>query len=359
MTAAKQATILIVDDDRVNVKVLEAFVKAEGHATRTANGGEAALDLVAAELPDLVLLDAMMPGIDGFQVVTRLKADPRTAHIPIIMITGLNDRDSRLRALQVGAEEFLNKPVDRMELRVRVRNLLRLKEYGDFLENYNHILEREVESRTAELRESYRETIITMTRAAEYKDQNTGAHVRRISFYSLELAERMGLDSKFADAFFFASPMHDIGKIGIPDNILLKPASLDAEEYGIMRTHCMLGARILGKNDSPYIRMGAEIALTHHERWDGSGYPNGLMGEEIPLSARLMAVCDVYDALRTERPYKPALDHETAVAIMTRGDGRTMPEHFDPAVLATFQSSGDTFQQIYAAHTDPPQETES
>lgn len=354
MQNGKRATILIVEDDRTNAKVFEALIRSEGYDARIAKSGAAALDAVAAEPPDLVLLDAMIPGLDGFEVAARIKADPRTTHIPIIMITGLGGRDSRLRALRAGAEEFLNKPVDRMELKVRMHNLLRIKEYEDFLQNYNRNLEREVERRTAQLRDSYRETIVAMTRAAEYKDESTGTHVRRIGFYGLDLAEHLGLDGEFKDALFFAAPMHDVGKIGIPDHILLKPASLDAREINIMRTHCILGAKILGQTDSPYLKLGAEVALAHHERWDGSGYPNGLKGEEIPLSARLMAVCDVYDALRTRRPYKPALDHETTMTIILEGNKRTLPRHFDPAVLAAFQSRAERFREIHAAHLESP-----
>ncbi len=346
------ARILIVDDEKRNVSLLETLLQAEGYATLAAATGSDALAVAAAEAPDLILLDIMMPGMDGFETVARLKADPRTKSVPVIMVTSLDDRISKLRALQAGAEEFLTKPIDRADLGVRVRNLLRLKEYGDFLVNHNRLLEQQVRERTAQLEEAYREAVFTLVRAAEHKDEETGHHVRRISHYCHELAQAMGLDGEFSDAIYHASPMHDVGKIGIPDNILLKSGALTSGEWGVMKTHCALGASILASGTSPYVRLGAEIALNHHERWDGSGYPHGIQGAAIPLAARIMQICDVYDALRSQRPYKPPFDHDRAVDILIRGDGRTRPEHFDPAVLNAFTAHADRFAAIYAEHVD-------
>jgi len=269
-----------------------------------------------------------------------------------VMVTALDDRASRLRGLEAGAEEFVTKPVDRNELRIRVRNLLRLKEFSDFLANHNRILDAQVKERTHQLVSSYRETIATMTRAASYKDEETGAHVARISFYTVELAQALGLDAEFCDVIHYASPMHDVGKIGIPDHILGKPGAFTPEEWEVMKTHSALGARLLAGAASPYLRMGEIIALGHHERWDGGGYPVGLEGERIPLSARIMNICDQYDALRSRRPYKPALPHERAMEIITAGDGRTLPGHFDPAVLAAFVQCAPSFNDIYAEHSD-------
>lgn len=345
--APRKVQILIVDDEPKNRMLLEAMLKPEGYQTITANDGLEAIAVLAQHEIDLILLDFMMPGINGCEVAIRLKSDPRTKNIPIIMITALDDRSARLAGLNAGAEEFLSKPVDRAELWVRIRNLLRLKEYSDFLQTHNQTLEQKVEERTATLLNSYIETIFTMTRAAEYKDEDTGTHVRRISDYCRYLAEELGLDSTFADCIYYASPMHDIGKIAIPDHILLKPGMHDEAECRVMRTHSALGAKILGQSESPYIKMGAEIALHHHERWDGTGYPDGLKGEAIPLPARIMAICDVYDALRSRRPYKPAFGHDRAVQIITEGDGRTEPGHFDPAVLAAFKRCADRFDAIY------------
>ena len=350
--AHKPAIVLIVDDQARNVKLLETLLHADGYATVCAGNGNEALELAVTARPDLILLDVMMPDMDGFETVARLKADPRTKPVPVIMVTALDDRESKLRALEAGAEEFLSKPIDHADLRVRVCNLLRLKEYGDFLANHNRILDEQVRQRTAELEEAYRDTVFTLVRAAEHKDEETGHHVRRISHYCKLLAEGMNMPVDFHDAIFHASPMHDIGKIGIPDHVLLKPGGFTPEEWTIMRTHCTLGASILSSGTSPYTRMGAEIALNHHERWDGSGYPNGLKGEAIPLAARIMQICDVYDALRSKRPYKQPIDHARSVEIITRGDGRVEPGHFDPAVLACFAAQADGFAAIYDTHVD-------
>ena len=268
------------------------------------------------------------------------------------MVTALDDRDSRLRGLEAGAEEFVTKPVDRNELRIRVRNLLRLKEFSDFLADHNRILESEVKERTRQLLSSYRETIATMTRAASYKDEETGAHVARISFYTVDLAQALGLVAEFCDPIHFASPMHDLGKIAIPDAILGKPGGFEPHEWEIMKTHAGLGEKLLRGTDSPYLVMGAEIAGAHHERWDGGGYPVGLKGEAIPFSARIMNICDQYDALRSKRPYKEAFSHERTIEIITVGDGRTMPSHFDPAVLEAFKGCVGRFRDIFEAHRD-------
>jgi putative two-component system response regulator len=270
-TTERSGTVLVVDDERAYRELIIRLLTLEGYTAQSASNGVEALEAVAQSLPDLVLLDVEMPQLNGFQVADRLKSDPATRHIPIIMVTGLNDHESRLRGLAAGVEEFVNKPVDRTELAVRVRNLLRLKAYADFLDNHNRILEEQVRERTAQLRESYIETIFRLTRAAEYRDEETGAHVQRISHYTRALAQQLGMDAEFTDRMFYASPMHDIGKIGIPDRILLKPGALTAEEWEIMKTHAAIGGQIMSGSTSPYPKMGGEIALSHHERWDGSG----------------------------------------------------------------------------------------
>lgn len=347
-----EAHILVVDDEVANRQLLEIHLKTAGFQAQCAASGAEALRLIAEAAPDLVLLDLMMPGMDGYEVTAKLKEDPATRTIPIILVTALGDRNARLRGLEVGAEEFLTKPVDRSELLVRVRNLLRLKELNDLLKDHNRVLEETVALRTLALKEAYRETIYVMTRAAEHKDEETGAHVKRISAYCKEIAEALGMDGSFCQQIYFASPMHDVGKIGIPDAVLLKPGAFTAEEWAIMKTHSQLGAKILAKGESPYLKMGATIAISHHERWDGGGYPHGLKGEEIPLEGRIMNICDQYDALRSKRPYKPALPHVRAMEIITQGDGRTVPGHFDPAVLAAFQTRADQMRETFDSMDD-------
>jgi len=289
-----------------------------------------------------------MPGMDGFEVVKRLKSDPRTKTIPTIMVTGMGDRETRLLALENGAEDFLVKPVDRNELWSRVRNHLRLKEYSDLLKNHNALLESQVHERTMQLRESNREAILLLTSAAEYRDSDTGVHVRRISYLTSELARLMGMDAEYVERMFYASPMHDIGKIGVPDYVLLKPGPLDAMEWEVMKTHTILGQRILESGTTEYLKMGAEIALTHHERWDGTGYPSGARGAAVPLSGYIMGICDQYDALRSKRPYKVPLGHKRVREIISKGDGRTHPGHFHPGVLAAFEANASKFEEIFA-----------
>ncbi|HEY5367279.1 MAG TPA: response regulator, partial [Casimicrobiaceae bacterium] len=270
------AYILVVDDDARNRKLIEAMLKSEGYRVDTAHGGMQALASMAHEKPDLMLLDVMMPDMTGFELAGKLKLDPATRGIPIIMVTSLNDRASRIAALNMGAEEFITKPIDRAELWVRVRNLLRLKALNDLLAEHARTLEAQVTKRSQQLTESYRNTIATLNRAAAFRDDETGAHVQRISRYCVVLAEALGLSETFCDCVLHASPMHDVGKIGIPDRILFKAGDLDAQEWEVMKTHTTLGATMLEGGDSPYLQMGREIALGHHEHWDGSGYPRGL-----------------------------------------------------------------------------------
>lgn len=348
----KAARVLVVDDEERNRRLLVAMLEADGHVAMQAADGAQALQFARQTPPDILLLDIMMPGMDGYEVARALKADAATQSIPIVMVTALDDRKARLRGLEAGAEEFVTKPVDRAELAIRIRNLLRLKEYSDFLADHNRILDAQVKERTQQLVSSYRESIATLTRAAAYKDEETGAHVARISRYCVELAQALGMDAAFCDIIQYASPMHDVGKIAIPDAILGKPGPFEPHEWEIMKTHAALGEKLLSGTDSPYLVMGAEIAGAHHERWDGGGYPRGLRGEAIPLSARIMNICDQYDALRSRRPYKPALPHDKTLEIITVGDGRTMPAHFDPAVLEAFMRCRYRFRDIFEAHRD-------
>jgi putative two-component system response regulator len=341
--------ILIVDDQEVNVKLLEQMLRNVGYVSvaSTMNPREVC-KLHVKNHYDLILLDLNMPDMDGFAVMDRLQEIEADSYLPVLVITA--QPDHKIRALEAGAKDFICKPFEMVEVLARVHNLLEVRLLHKELHNYNDTLERRVLERTAELRENYLETLFTMTRAAEYKDEETGDHVRRISFYSRDLARLLGQDETFVDEIFFASPMHDIGKIGIPDHILLKPGGFEPDEWEIMKSHAKIGAKILGNSKSPYLKMGAEIALNHHERWDGGGYPNGKQGKDIPLAARIMNICDIYDALRSKRPYKPAFDHQKAVDIITCGDKRTKPTHFDPVILAAFKQNSELFRDTFDKH---------
>lgn len=343
--------ILIVDDQGSNVVLLEQMLQGAGYLRLATTMDPCEVSaLYAVNDYDLILLDLLMPGMDGFQVMEDLKLIRPGSYLPVIVVTA--QPEEKLRALQAGAKDFISKPFELAEVLARVRNLLEVRLLQKELSIYNDVLELRVKERTTDLQNSYLETIFTMTRAAEYKDEDTGAHVKRISFYSRELALMLGLDAAFVEMIFFSSPMHDIGKIGIPDHVLLKPNGFTPDEWEIMKGHSLIGSRILGNSRSPHLRMAAEIALNHHECWDGSGYPGGKRGEEIPLSARIMTIGDIYDALRSKRPYKPALDHHRAMDIISDGDGRILPGHFDPAVLDTFKRNHTTFRDIFDAHAD-------
>jgi len=346
-----QSRILVVDDESGIRRLLGMELRAAGYSDVTLCGdSRKVVELYKEHRYELILLDLSMPNMDGYQVMSALKEVETDGYLPVLVITA--EPKEKMKALRAGAKDFVTKPFERAELLTRVKNLLEVRMLYRALRDYSGDLEHKVLERTARLTGSYHETLRTMTRAAEYRDDNTGAHVRRISFYSRELSERLGLDGEFCDRIFHASPMHDIGKIGIPDSILLKKGALTPRQWDVMRTHAMIGARMLMDGESPYLQMGAQIAAAHHERWDGSGYPNCLKGDEIPLAARIMAICDVYDALRSARPYKPALEHDHAVQIVVKGDRRTQPRHFDPAVLDGFRRSAGAYRDIYAANAD-------
>jgi putative two-component system response regulator len=349
-------TILIADDDEGVVALLTALCEGAGYRTIAARNGREAVEKVAQCQPDVILLDALMPEMTGFEAAKKLKTDPATRHLPVIMLTALRSREDRLKGIAAGANDFLPKPIDSEELLIRVRNNLEIKEYHDFLANHATILERQVAERTRELEEALgrvteanRETILRLSIAAEYRDENTGAHIRRISEYTRAMAAALGQDGGFLDLIFYASAMHDIGKVHIPDSILLKAGPLTAEEWRVMQGHCLSGERILDGSGSPYLAMAKAIAAAHHERWDGTGYPRGLAGEAIPFAARITTIVDQYDALRSERPYKPPMSHGAAVRTIAEGDGRTSPGHFDPAVLAAFVRGADELARIYEA----------
>jgi putative two-component system response regulator len=327
-------------------------MELDGYRAASAENGMSAIMKADDETPDIILLDALMPDMDGFEAAEALKASDHARNTPIIMVTALDDRESKLRALKAGAQEFLTKPIDRNEVSLRVRNMLMLREYNNLLADQNRALGQLVEERSRQVLHSYRQTIETLARAAGYKDDVTGVRVRRISYYSEELASALGMNADFCETIHYASQMHDIGKIAIPDAILLKAGPLTHDEWAIMKTHTTLGAQLIGRGDSPYLQMGAEIALHHHERWDGGGYPSGIKGQVIPISARIMNICDQYDTLRSERRYKNALSHASAVEVITVGDGRTLPSHFDPDILVAFARSAERFRDIFESVED-------
>ena len=344
--------ILCVDDDPVNLDLLEAILQQKDYILLKAQGGAEALEIMASQAVDLVLLDVMMPGIDGFEVCRIIKDNPVMNHIPVVMVTVLADKQSRLRGLEAGANDFLNKPIDSIELLVRTKNLLRIKEFDDFLKDHNKILTIQVAEKTQELRESFIDSIYHLSRAAERRDDDTGEHIRRTSHYTRFMAKELGCTSKDVDTFFYASPMHDIGKIGISDSILLKPAPLTGEEFELMKTHTTLGVSILTGGSSPIMKSAERFAQHHHERWDGTGYPAGLREKEIPLEGRIFNILGIYDALRSKRPYKPPFTHERAFSIIAEGDGRTMPGHFDPRIMEAFKDNHRRFDEIYEEHAD-------
>jgi len=343
--------ILCVDDENLNIQLYHGILGTAGYTVIPALDGYQALDLLDREQVDIVILDLMMPGMDGFQVLTELRKNPKTGNLPVIVATALSDRATKLQALEAGANDFLYKPLDRPEMLLRVRNLLKVKEYQDLLQNFNSRLQDEVVEKTRELRESYIETIHRLVMASEYKDEDTGDHISRISSYARCLAETIGLSGHICEMIYYASPMHDIGKIGIPDSILGKPGPLTSEEMEVMRQHTVIGARILHESSAPILQMAESIALNHHERWDGTGYPAGLAGNAIPLEGRIVALVDVYDALRMRRPYKQPLSHERACEIILQGDGRTLPQHFDPTLLEAFQTVADQLETVFTAST--------
>ncbi|HEY5476611.1 MAG TPA: HD domain-containing phosphohydrolase [Tepidiformaceae bacterium] len=349
--------ILIVDDQDANVLLLRRILGSAGFLfVESTTDPTDVCRLHRENRYDLILLDLQMPEMDGFEVMEGLKEIEPEGYLPVLVVTA--QPSHKVRALEAGAKDFISKPFEIPEVLARVRNMLEVRLVQGLMRTYNETLETRVAERTAALHDSYLETIYTMTRAAEHRDADTGAHVQRISYFSRELATALGLDEAFVDTIFFASPMHDIGKIGIPDSVLLKPGALTPEEWVVMKGHTLIGWAILGDSKSAYLQMGAEIALSHHEQWDGGGYPNGLRSEDIPLSARITSVCDVYDAVRSQRPYKSALSRAAAVDILMHGDDRTRPTQFDPEVLAAFSRNEQTLNDIFESFIAPAGEAQ-
>ena len=361
-TATAKSTILVIDDSPDSLTLMSGLLK-DTYRVKVATHGETGLNVaLSAQPPDLILLDIMMPDVDGYEVCRQLKANPTSQGIPVIFLTAKSDTEDEQRGLSLGAVDYITKPISPAILLARVATQLALKASADFLRDKNDFLEQEVTRRTQELSNAQDVTILAMTSLAETRDSDTGNHIRRTQHYVKALALALVSHPRFADklsaqvinVLFKSAPLHDIGKVGIPDRILLKPSSLSREEFDIMKTHTTLGFEAIEQAEKtlgtrvPFLQMAKEIALSHQEKWDGSGYPQGLKGDAIPMSARLMAVADVYDALISQRVYKPALPHDRAVQIVFQGRG----SHFDPDMVDAFIGIQDEFNEIAQRYKD-------
>ncbi len=357
-----RATVLVVDDTPDNLSLMSNLLK-DDYKVKVANSGEKALKIAASEQPpDLILLDIMMPGMDGYEVCRQLKRDPKTMNIPIIFLTAKAEMEDEKKGLELGAVDYITKPISPPIVMARVRNHLALKATSDFLRDQNDFLETEVSKRTREVMAIQDVTILAMASLAETRDSDTGNHIRRTQFYVKLLAEKLRDHPRFnwfltdnnIKMLFKSAPLHDIGKVGIPDRILLKPGRFEPEEFEIMKTHTTLGRdaiehaeKALGTNVD-FLAFAKTIALSHQEKWDGTGYPEGLSGDDIPIAARLMAVADVYDALISRRVYKAGMPHEKAVAIMIEGSGC----HFDSDIVDAFVELQDEFREVAKRYAD-------
>ncbi len=327
--------IAIIDDTPLNLTLMQALVsKLPDCEPMPFADPVAGLGWCQQNEPDLVIVDYMMPGLDGVEFIRRFRATPEREDVPILMVTADHERQTRYNALQSGATDFLNKPVDRNEFQPRVHNMLALRRAHLATRERARTLELEVTKATAQIHDREQETVTRLARAAEFRDPETGAHIQRMAHYSALIARQLGHDEAFAATILHAAPMHDVGKLGIPDHILMKPGRLTTEEFHQMKRHPAIGYDILKDSTSPVIQIAATIALTHHEKFDGSGYPAGTAGEAIPLVGRIVAVADVFDALTSARPYKPAWSLDDAERFLREGRGN----HFDPRCVDGFLS---------------------
>jgi putative two-component system response regulator len=329
MLNAQRPKILIVDDNPRNAAIIEGYIRPH-YDTIKAYSGEECLEIIEKEAIDLVILDVILPGINGYDVCKRIKGNKATKHIPVILIPALPAGHEKIRSVQVGAEDFIDRPFGMNEVVARVKAILKIKDLYSDLERINDAL---------------LHTIHALSRAAESNDDVTGKHILRVSRYSMLLSKELGLPEEFVHDIGIAAQTHDVGKIHIHPDILRKPAKLTSTEFEIIKQHPIYGARILGEH--PKLKMAHIISLTHHECWDGSGYPYGLKGEIIPIEGRIIKIVDQYDALRSLKPYRPSYNHSKACRIISEGDGKTMPYHFDPRVLKTFESVAGQMENIY------------
>lgn len=364
MSGSERPSLLVVDDTPANLNLMAGLLNSD-YRVRLATGGARALDLAHRERPDLVLLDVMMPDIDGYEVCRQLKRDVRTRDVPVIFITAMSQPEDEARGFEVGGADFIQKPISPPTLRARVRTHLQVKAWQDSLRTRNAGLEEQLSERLHQMERLRDATIYVMVSLAEFRDEDTGNHVKRTQEYVRLLAEHLRahpgddpaaarLDDAAIELLTKSAPLHDIGKVAIPDHILLKPGPLDAEAFGVMKTHTLHGWEMLRRaaqrmgGDSAFLTHAMEIARHHHERWDGSGYPDGLAGRAIPLAARLMAVADVYDALISRRPYKEPFPHDEAVQRLVAGAG----SHFDPAVVEAMRCCEQRFIETAQAWRD-------
>lgn len=362
-------TVLVVDDTPENLQLMHALLR-ESYRVRVATSGEACLELARQQpQPDLILLDIMMPGLDGYETCRLLKKNVRTRGIPVIFLTAMNQESDQEQGFQYGCVDFITKPISPTLTLARVATHVSLKQATDRLTEHNRSLREEVERRTREVQKVQDATILAMASLAETRDNETGQHICRTQNYIKALATALMNDSPYSgelddetiETLYKSAPLHDIGKVGIPDAILLKPGKLDVQEFKLMKTHAAIGATIIASAEasletpSSFLRFAREIAHYHHENWDGSGYPAGLVGEAIPLSARLMAVADVYDALISKRCYKPPFSHQEACEIILSEKGRK----FDPVIIEVFTQLSDQFRSIAIQFQDCTAQTET
>jgi cyclic di-GMP phosphodiesterase len=351
---AREPSILIVDDTQ-EVRQTLARILSAYQPVSAGSAAEALAILGGGVSPDLILLDVLMPQVDGFEFCRQLKADTRWRDIPVVFITGLGDVAHETMALELGAVDYIAKPFSPAVVRARVRTQLALRSASETILRQKAALEEQVALRTRQMeaalqqvRHASIETIIRLSWAAEYKDEDTGEHALRMSYYSAAIARRLGLPDRDVEAILRAAPMHDIGKIGVPDHVLLKPGPLDPAEWETMKQHTTIGARILSGSGSETIKLASVVALAHHENWDGTGYPQGLRGEEIPLAARIVAVADTFDAVMSKRPYKPACSFETALKVLHERRGSRL----DPRIVDAFMAVKNEIIEISATYQD-------
>jgi putative two-component system response regulator len=330
------ASILMVDDEEANLQLLRRILEPAGFTNlRSTTEPEEVLPLCLEDRPDLVLLDVVMPGKDGFEILSALREQlGEEEYLPVLILTSDHSAEAKRRGLSAGAQDFLTKPLSPAEVRLRVRNLLETRFLHLALQEHNRDLEERVRRRTAELEEAHRQILARLARAAEFRDDETGEHTRRVGRMAGAIAEELGLDAEEVELIHRVAPLHDVGKIGIPDDILLHPGELSQEEIEIMRSHTTIGGDLMAGSEILLLQIAEQIARTHHEWWDGNGYPLGLAGEEIPIAGRIVAVADTFDALSHRRPYKPAWSVGDAWDEIERKAG----SHFDPAVVEAFKT---------------------